>query len=512
MVRLLVVGLLAFAVVLTGTAYAEVQNIKVSGDIDLKGISQHNYDLQSFNANQNKLAGENGAVNNADSDDDDVGYFLSTVHVRVDADLTDNVSASVRLLNQRVWDAHAATQDEVHLDNAYVVLKEFLYSPLTVIAGRQDLRYGTGFIVGPGLLADPNGYAGVTDPGPRHDPDGNGTGNIGREFSAYNAYDAIRLILDFAPLTVEGMLAKVNETGTTTDDADLYGVIVNYKLDQWNAEIEPYWFLKDNESDSITVNDALREASGTVLAAYERNEVHTVGLRLAGSPIENLRLSGEGAHQFGEIEDDNDAANQVQNKRDRDAWAATIRAEYDWVNVPWTPTTGVGWVYFSGEEGERQRTSGGGVAETGVPDVDQRDELNAWDLVFRGSFTTYVQDFFSGQDSTPNLYTTADVNDTGAATNRHLIFADVGIKPLEDLTVWARYTHARFAEAPRAGRSEHAGDELDAKVVYDYTEDVQLAAFGGWFFPGDYYDEPARDGDRSNDIAWLTGGSASVKF
>ncbi|MBI3322749.1 MAG: alginate export family protein [Candidatus Omnitrophica bacterium] len=498
MVRFIVVGLLAFAVALTGTAYAEVQNIKVSGDIDLKGISQHNYDLQSSLENQSF----NGGIDNANTNDDSVGFFLSTTRVRVDADLTDNVSASVRLLNQRVWDAHS-TAETIHLDNAYVVLKEFLYSPLTVIAGRQNLQYGDGFIIGDGLLADPEGVFAALDSGAAGV--GVHTAGIGQEHSAYNAYDAIRMILDFAPLTVEGVIAKMNEAGAVRDDSDLYGVIVNYKLDQWNAEIEPYWFWKNNEADTVTTNDSLTSAGA--LRTYEHNDVHTVGLRLAGSPIENLRLSGEGAGQWGELTDLTAAAG-IQ-ERDRQGWAGQLRAEYDWVTVPWTPTTGIGWVFYSGEEGSGEGSRDG---LTGIPAADERDEFEAWDPVFRGQFHTFIQDFFDGQDAPASLYTTGDVNDTAATTNRHLIFGDVGIKPMEDLTVWARYTHARFAEGPRSGRDEHAGDELDVKVVYDYTEDVQLGTWAGWFFPGDYYDEPVQDGSRSNDIAWVTGGSASVKF
>jgi len=200
--RLIVVGLLAFAVALTGTAYAEVQNIKVSGDIDLKGISHQNYDLKDKQRNFSHEG--TGGPDNV-SNDDNESFFLSTVHLKVDADLTDNVSTTVRLLNQRKWDNHVAGDDQMSLDTAYVTLREFLYSPLTVIAGRQDLNYGTGFIVGAGRLADPEGVF----------PSTATTGNqsTGQEYSAHNSFDAIRAILDFAPLTVEGLISKNNETG-----------------------------------------------------------------------------------------------------------------------------------------------------------------------------------------------------------------------------------------------------------------------------------------------------------
>ncbi|MBI1952581.1 MAG: alginate export family protein [Candidatus Omnitrophica bacterium] len=493
--RLILVGLLAFAVALVGTAYAEPENIKVSGDVNLKAMTIHNYDLKLKQKNESGQLNATAVAPDPSDDDDNVGFLLSTVHLQVDADLTDNVSATVQLVNQRPWDAeaHAAGRDtdSINIDQAYVVLKEFLYSPLTVIAGRQDITYGNGFIVGAGLLADPDGaFASLAANGDTNQA------QMGQEHSDYNSYDAVRLILDFAPITVEGLFSKINETGDVGDDQTLYGALVNYKLDQWNAEIEPYWFFKKDEDGAanITVNDAV--SASNAARTYESNEVHTTGLRLAASPIENLSISGEGAHQFGEI---TDTTPQVQT-RDRDAWGANIDVRYNWVNAPWTPTTGVGWVFYSGEDSSPAGTT-----------RNESDKFNAWDPMFRGSFQTYIQDFLTGQDAPAGLYTTFDANDTAATTNRHLFYFDVGLKALEDLTLWGRYTHARFDKAPRVGRDDHAGDEVDLKATYDYTEDVQLAFWSGLFLPGSYYDE-ADSNARGNDLAWTGGAAANVKF
>ncbi len=498
--KLILVGLLAFAVALVGTAYAEVQSVKVSGDIDIKAFTHSNYDLQvtQKNVTATPNIGDAAFADGADTFDDDANLILSTVRVKVDADLTDNVSTSVRLLNQRFWDTDVEATNNIDIDNAYVVLKEFLYSPLTLIAGRQDLNYGTGFVVGPGLLGDPNGMFG----GAAVDKDGVGDeqNQIAQEHSAYNAYDAVRVILDYAPLTVEGLYSKINETGVVSGDTDqtLYGALVNYKLDQWNAEVEPYWFYKrdDDGANNLTVGDAV--TSNNTARTYETIRTHTVGLRLAGSPIENLHLSGEGARQMGDIIDDTQPVRG--GDRTRSAWGANVDIRYNWVQVPWTPATGIGWVFYSGEES----------AAVGNR-TDQTDDFSAWDPMFRGSFQTYIQDFLTGRDVTGGLYVTRDPDDTSAATNRHLLYADVGVSPLEDLTLWARYTHAWFDEAPVTGRSTEAGDEVDVKATYDYTEDVQLNAFGGVFFPGSYYDQ-ANSNTRGNDLAWTLGGGGKVQF
>jgi len=131
--------------------------------------------------------------------------------------------------------------------------------------------------------------------------------------------------------------------------------------------------------------------------------------------------------------------------------------------------------------------------------------------MFRGRFFTFIQEFLGGTDAV-NLYNTTDPNDTAANTNRHLLYGTLALKPLEDVTFWAQYTHAWFDKRPVAGRGSSAGDELDVKLMYDYTEDVQLGLFGGWFIPGSYYSGEGNSNLRSDDMAWTLGASGSVKF
>ena len=129
-------------------AFAEVQNVKVRGDISVRGIWRNNFDLTND--------GQWGAVGTSDSQK----FIFSTIGVNLAADLTDNVSADVRLSNQRDWGANTATNNDVQIARAYVTMKELLYSPLTVKIGRQPLWFGKGFIVGSRLLAgdtNPNG-------------------------------------------------------------------------------------------------------------------------------------------------------------------------------------------------------------------------------------------------------------------------------------------------------------------------------------------------------------------
>src|SRR3989338_4817125 len=120
--KLKIFCVLALAVLLAVPAFAEVQNVKVSGDLAARYVVRANYDLD-----------EDNVGTNADDTDD---YLMSTAEVQVDADLTDNVATVVRLVNQRDWndvDANEvvsagdvdASQFDVIVDLANVTLKEF---------------------------------------------------------------------------------------------------------------------------------------------------------------------------------------------------------------------------------------------------------------------------------------------------------------------------------------------------------------------------------------------------
>lgn len=447
-------------------AFAAVQNVKVGGDIDAKAIYQEDFDLKS------ETLGTNA---------DDDGFFLSTARVRIDADLTDNVSTTVRFLNQRKWDTDGAATGDIELNLGYVTLKELLYSPLTVTIGRQDITFGRGFIIGAGLLQDPNSVF-------------TGANAAGRQFSAYNSYDAIKAVLDYDPLTLTAVIIKLDESGTAQNDSDIYGINLGYKPGQLNSEVEAYWFFKRDEAFGSTLG---LPARGVGTRTYEQNSVHTLGVKGSVAPAENLSLFGEVAFQSGELRDQtgpfDGSTNGVPIERDRSAWAANLEGSYAFSNVAYSPGLTLGWTFYSGEE------------------AGNAGDFDAWDSMTRGEFFTGIHDFLAGSQG-GGLYGTVDPDDTSAATNSHLFYVDGGIKPLEDLNLSLRYTHIRFDEAPVAGRSKKAGDEVDLQLSYNYTEDVRLWLLAGWFVPGKYYDGQTTAASRSDDTAAIVAGSVSVAF
>ena len=85
--RLILILAMALTVGMTCAAYAEVQNIKVSGDLLVQAVARYNFRLTDF-------------VSGCDAYDKGDG-ILSHVRVRLDADLTDNVAATVRLIKHK---------------------------------------------------------------------------------------------------------------------------------------------------------------------------------------------------------------------------------------------------------------------------------------------------------------------------------------------------------------------------------------------------------------------------
>jgi len=77
---------------------------------------------------------------------------MSQVRVRIDADLTDNVIATVRLINERIWngqnDTAASGSGDISLDLAYVTLKGIPLFSFKSNYWSSNIRFGNGFIIG----------------------------------------------------------------------------------------------------------------------------------------------------------------------------------------------------------------------------------------------------------------------------------------------------------------------------------------------------------------------------
>ncbi len=453
---------LALAVAFSAPAFAETQNVKVSGSLDAYSFYRSDYDLRGGNDAASSPAGAaaaGGLTNKSDGD----SFFMSITQIEVAADLTDNVSTVINLANQRDWNADAynaggggvasntANEFDVILDLAYVKMKEIFYSPLTLTVGRQDLWFGRGFIIGNNNRA--------------WDSQGTIAAN---EYSTETAFDAIRATLDFNPWTIDIAYSKITENAhDPEDDTDLWITNVNYKFAEYNAVAEGYLV---NEFDRATLSTLPANSNDL------DNSTNTIGGRVQFDPISQMTLGAELAYQFGKY-----AANVSRGSRDRDALALDVFGTYRFDNV-WKPELTLEYVHFSGTDNAGSNTT---------------ENYSAWNGLYRGKFWTAYADFREF------VYNTADNTgvDQPATTNSNLIQVKGSLKPMEDLLLEGSFTylwndediHTVAGNQASATLSDEIGYEWDFQATYDYTEDVSFGLLAGWFIPGDFYNSPADD-------------------
>jgi len=291
--RLSVLLCLALVAGLAGSAYAEVQNVKVGGDITVLGVARSNFDLS------------NGGTGHHENDQS--SFFATQTRVRLDSDLTDNVTATLRLINERIWTSEDNASSDIDLDLAYVTLKEFLYSPLSLKIGRQELIFGNALIVGA-----TNTYSSSV------------LNTVPGDLSARKSFDALRATLNYDPLVVDTFYAKIDEGDIdVNDDVDLYGVNAAYDFGTKGAKAEVYLFSKNDSSSD------------------KNDKVNTLGALLSAELVEDLNTSVEIAYQNG---------HSRSNSANRNAWAMQAMADYTFSEVSMKPNLGVGYTYLSGDK------------------------------------------------------------------------------------------------------------------------------------------------------------------
>jgi len=450
MSRKVIIAMAVLAFAFAGSTFAAVDNIKVSGDIGAQGV------LRNIS-----LGDKTMTLNTRDHD-----FLVSQIRLRFDTDLTEGVSGVLQLISQETWGEDNG--DDVEIDLACVELKEFVYQPLTLIIGKQNLRYGNGLIVG-----DPD-----TNQGAGFDP-GIGLPAIATDLSLRKSFDAVRAILDFAPWTIDFVFAQVDETqagGTNNpyDDERLWGLNAAYDWSSYNGVTELYAFGADASP-----------MTGNIVSA--RDETYVVGARGQCDLTDNLTLGLEGAYQFGKVQN-GAIANSIS------AFAGQLISEYRFLN-DLNAKIGLSYTYLSGAE------------------ANVTEPTRAWSTMW--------------EDQTPAEL----INILMDNSNAQYISLTGSVMPREDVTLGLLYTRAYFAEvlgsaadvtnthAPTLGpvaaagaayvvdRDElHFGDEVDVYALYDYTEDVQVKLSSGIFLPGNVF------AGGNNGLAYSTRLGVNVDF
>jgi hypothetical protein len=488
---------LAFALVagLTCAAYAEVQNVRVSGDITAMGVLRDDFDLRKPTQINNVGGGIANTANAGYTYSDKEADLLSITRLRVDADLTDNVMATVRLLNERNWNGEsvagvaennrniglatanaASTESQIDLDLAYVTVKEFFYSPLSVKVGRQELHFGNDWIVG--------------------DPDTNMVATKSSlaegDLSARKSFDAIRATLDYNPVVVDLVYAKLAENNTVlNDDTTLTGLNAKYDMRRDTA-LEGFFFSKIKGRDALSP----MHADGTTRATWDNlggdsgptnkfkdkaDEVYTVGGRVVNSSVKNMTVDLSAAYQFGTYNPKYDVnagytnvSSEHANTVNRRAWGAELISSYDLSGVSmlekYSPLVKGAYIYLSGDTNDRKDS---GTANK---------KYAGWDAMYENQTVGHILNAIMG------------------FTNCQLGGLSFQAKPVSDLTAKLDYAAAWFNKRYAPGRqvilsgvegarlftmdkTPFIGQEVDLTLTYDYTEDVQFGLLGGVFMP-----------------------------
>jgi hypothetical protein len=464
----------AIMVVLATPAFAAIQNVKVSGDITTSWINDNNLNLGAEDLGN--PVGQNKQ-----------NLFITQTRLRVDADLSDNVSTTVGLINERAWNAEGATDTHgantptgydtnVQLYLASLTLREFLYSPLTLTIGRQVFSYGNGFIMGDG------------------GPVNSGSGNLANIFADLNertAYDGVTATLDYKPLTIsliyfknaqkinsiDGHFSQYTIGGVNSQSSDVYGWNANYQLgDAMNTVVEQYLFARIN---GVGYDEIGGPAYGYNTA--KGNTMYVPGLRASTSPVKGLTIQGELAWELGSVPVA--AGGSIENEH-RDAMAAQLLASYALpVMDKYKPTVNASWTYVSGDKN-------GGI-NYGTDAVKSAKTYSAWDEfnTIQGAGTIYREIF--------------------PMSNENIVSVGAAVNPLEDVTagvqwtgLWALQPYG-FQNVPYLlqpdgltvlgeprnynNKGYWLGNETDVNLTYNYTEDVTFGLSVGWFVPGDVF-------------------------
>lgn len=237
---------MAFVMLFTGAAYAELQNIEVGGSIRIRG---NYYNMDSLGRSS---------------------WIEQRTRLSVKADFTQEVSAFIEFDYHGVWgedfrsnylsgaDFRAGSDNDVRLYQGYIEARDLWGTPLTARVGRQELRFGSEWLIG------------VNDRG---------------AYFYGLSFDALRLSFRHDLFTVDAVASKLAETygDFLEDDTDFYVLYFSY-LGMEDIVLDAYWmFVRD---DGIALGD--------------RINLHTLGLRGAGV-IGGFDFEVEGAYQFGNV-------------------------------------------------------------------------------------------------------------------------------------------------------------------------------------------------------------------
>jgi hypothetical protein len=435
---------------LTAKSFADVQNIRLSGDIRLRGYF---LDDAGEYASTSPNAGEQQSAS--------ASFIEQRTRVCVEADLEDHVLVVVTLKAESLWGGDneavhnsggAGSQQfdgainrswDTGIDEAYLQLNEVFYTAATLKIGRQYLNYGHGLILS----------------------------SVDQEYN----YDAGRLVLDYYPFTLDIVGAEVvNQQSFAATagnnslannglvpSADLLFINARYEMtDSLLKDVEFYygWLMQGGSHPIYGGNTRVPPTMGGSTTNTTGGSPMIIGARTDLNLTEAISTWGEAAYEFGDNGNPNTGAIS--------AFLANLGIKIGQKGLPMSPTINASYTI----------ASGGGVNGNNnfVPWFDYVDGYNGYLFCPRLS---NLQILNAGASIKPWENTTLALqayyymkveSDVDVASNPNVDFGGPG-----------------FVSSSNGSRD--VGWEFDGILGYDYSKDVRTQLVYAMFLPGRAY-------------------------
>ncbi len=395
---------------------------------------------------------------------DGVAYIeqRTTLHLR--ANFTGDLAAFVEFDSIHDWgedfrsnyltgrDGSADSSDDVEIYQAYLEATQLFGVPLRLRVGRQELYFGSGWLVSNSPVFDP---------------------------MTYLSFDAVRLTWEQGIFSVDAFWSKLAERwrGLAKGDVDFSGIYATCSpLEAFS--LDAYWlFLLDGERPRDTNASLLQEWGERLrgLDNYPKTKIHTIGLRLGGE-WQGLDYEAEAAYQWGDAATAGSgfAPYGYGDLRARyDNWAAQATLGYTF-DIRQEPRIYVSAIYYGGED---------------------RRSITFWDWInpfhrprasisFNRLFSEWKDDIFFDSSALSNVWkfkTGASLNIT-ESLEAALDLTYTGVVIAFDTPVLRRVGRYRapiafFPFVTRKGAKD-LGFETCLSLAYDYSESLRFE--GGW--------------------------------
>ncbi|MCG3147378.1 MAG: hypothetical protein PCFJNLEI_00817 [Verrucomicrobiae bacterium] len=439
---------------LAANTFADVQNIRLSGDIRIRGYYMVNV---GGDAVEDQLKG-------ADS------FISQRTRVCVEADLEDHVLAVVTLKAEGLWGQDNDAGDssgagtggatgndainrrwEVGVTEAYLQLNEVFYSAATLKLGRQYLNYGRGLIFS----------------------------SVEQEYN----FDAARLVLDYYPFTLDLVYAALLENSvfgapSTTHPNDLHVLFANARYEMTDSLLKnvEFYFGYLINSSPVSTSSRVPPSAGSA-------SPFIAGLRADMNLTEGLNTWAEAAYEWG---NDGTAGNDTIS-----AWLVNLGGRFSKKDWNYAPSFNANYTFASG--------GGSGGSKAFRPWFNYVDGNNGYLFqpmlsnihIFNLGATVKPAEnlsaslqayYYLAADKTPGL------PGAGLKGDPNVDFGGLGFSP--------------------SGSSRELGWEVDAILGYDYSKDVRAQLVYAVFIPENDFHKPY----PSDSMAHLVRGEVNVKF